>query len=655
MKNIGSLLLALLLAACATAPAGPGLSLQDAIEQSAEKIANELPADSRVAIVAFESASPGISDYIMEELTGALVDRGIEVADRRNLPYLLQEFNFQMSGMVSDETAVSIGKFIGANMVITGQLIDLNGAYRYRTSAIRVEQATRASVTRLNVRGSAETRRIIAALAQQQTVVIATKYGVSEDKTPQTAGRFLDRGVMFAMRGDYETAIMDFTDAIRLNPNMSAAYMLRGRALAASVSSIFAVGENFSSVRVGISGEQPSPEQIQVFEKAIADYTQAIRLDPNNAIAYMERGLTNLQKGDNEKAINDCNHSLRLDPNNNRTYLIIGFAYAGNFDLAIEDLSQLIKLNPNVARAYYFRGEKYRYKDNYDKAIEDYNQTIRLDPNYIWAYYDRSDAYRAKGDNEKAIADCIQFIRLDPNYMGAYYQLALIYNNDHDRAIEDFSQLIRLNPNIAHAYYYRGNAYFNKKDYDRAILDYTEAIRLNPNDADAYNDRGNAYFNKGDYTRAIADYTEAIRLNPDDGDAYLNRGYTYYNAYLNRGYTYYNKKDYDQAILDYTQVLRPNFWSWHSDAYLMRGNAYYDKEDYDRAILDYTQVLRLNYISHYSDAYLMRGNAYYMKGDYTLAIADYEALLRIDPESNSAKENLELARQLRRTVGLDGK
>ncbi|MDR1252400.1 MAG: hypothetical protein LBK62_09555, partial [Treponema sp.] len=69
---------AAIFASCATtggggAPVyeGDGVSLAEAIEQSAEKIAADLPEGSRVAIVAWESPGEGLSDYIIEELTGA--------------------------------------------------------------------------------------------------------------------------------------------------------------------------------------------------------------------------------------------------------------------------------------------------------------------------------------------------------------------------------------------------------------------------------------------------------------------------------------------------------------------------------------------------------------------------------------------------------
>jgi hypothetical protein len=97
----------------------------------------------------------------MEELTGAFVDRNMEVADRQNLEYVYKELNFQMSGEVSDESARSIGKFLGADLVITGQLMEIGGPYRYRANAVNVETATQDSVTRLNVRGAAALRRWI--------------------------------------------------------------------------------------------------------------------------------------------------------------------------------------------------------------------------------------------------------------------------------------------------------------------------------------------------------------------------------------------------------------------------------------------------------------------------------------------------------------
>ena len=59
---------------------GSAVSLMEAIEQSAEQIARSLPRGSRVAVVAFESESGNLSDFIMNEFTGAGVVRQAEAA-----------------------------------------------------------------------------------------------------------------------------------------------------------------------------------------------------------------------------------------------------------------------------------------------------------------------------------------------------------------------------------------------------------------------------------------------------------------------------------------------------------------------------------------------------------------------------------------------
>jgi len=371
--------LAILFTTCATTGSGNSLSLMDAIEQTGEKIAGELPKGSRVAIVAFESVNDNLSDYIMEELTGELFDRGIEVADRQNLEYVYKELNLQMSGDVSDESAKSIGKFLAADMVITGQLLDLDGMYRYRTSAINVETAVRASVTRLNVRSDNETRRMITALANQQTTVKVAKYGVSENSTPQTAGTFLDRGILFARRGDNEMAIADFDEAIRLNPNMVPAYLWRGCILAISASN--AVGVE-ASVRVAM------------LDRAIVDYYFAIVLDPSLESeaamrflivgAYVQRAEIYVNEGDYDRAIATFTNAISIDPNDAKPYFGRGVVYGqkGDRDRAIADFTSAIRLDPNNnAKTYFGRGMMYAQKGDLDRAIADWEAALRIDPN----------------------------------------------------------------------------------------------------------------------------------------------------------------------------------------------------------------------------------------------------------------------------------
>ena len=87
---------------------GQSLSLAAAIEQTAGKMATDLPRGTRVAVLGFESESDNLSYYIMEELTGALIGKGLEVADRSNLPYVLGMLQLKESALSDEKTAASV-------------------------------------------------------------------------------------------------------------------------------------------------------------------------------------------------------------------------------------------------------------------------------------------------------------------------------------------------------------------------------------------------------------------------------------------------------------------------------------------------------------------------------------------------------------------
>jgi tetratricopeptide (TPR) repeat protein len=233
------------------------------------------------------------------------------------------------------------------------------------------------------------------------------------------------------------------------------------------------------------------------YKNAIADYNQAIKLKPDYAEAYYNRGLT--------------------------------YNYQGNYTAAIADYNQAIKLKPDYAEAYNNRGLAYADQGNYTEAIADYNQAIKLKPDYAKVYNNRGLAYADQGNYTEAIADLTQAIKLKPDDAGAYSNRGNAYagQGNYTAAIADYNQAIKLKPDFAEAYYNRGLAYYYRSNYTAAIADYNQAIKLKPDFADTYNNRGIAYTRQGNYIVAIADYNQATKLKPDYADAYYNKACIY--------------------------------------------------------------------------------------------------------------------------------
>ena len=101
------------------------------------------------------------------------------------------------------------------------------------------------------------------------------------------------------------------------------------------------------------------------FEEAIAEYDEAIRLNPQNGQAYDNRGGSYFILGQHQRAIADYDEAIRLDPQNPNAYNNRGAVYfdLGQHQPAIQYYDEAIRLDPQLADAYYNRGLVYSVLD----------------------------------------------------------------------------------------------------------------------------------------------------------------------------------------------------------------------------------------------------------------------------------------------------
>jgi tetratricopeptide (TPR) repeat protein len=211
------------------------------------------------------------------------------------------------------------------------------------------------------------------------------------------------QGTTQYLKGDNSSAIKAFDEAIRREPTLAEAYIMRGSAYQAE-------------------GQ---------FSRALADFNEAIRLEPKSARAHCDRAILEYELSQPEKTLADYNQAISLAPDFQRAYFDRGayFRDRHSYERAIADFSRAIQLMPDNLNAYGQRAYAYAKQGDRARATADANMAIRLKPRdfYLWRATDlrlRAEAYRILGRTELALRDLREAVRIAPKSPGANDELA---------------------------------------------------------------------------------------------------------------------------------------------------------------------------------------------------------------------------------------
>jgi hypothetical protein len=113
--------------------------LETAIKKAISSIISEMPNNSKIAVVNISSSDTAASLLVINELEYYLVSaKSFTIVDRSTLDVIRKEQKFQMSGAISDKTVVAVGNLSGANVVITGSIIEFGESHRLSLKALDV-------------------------------------------------------------------------------------------------------------------------------------------------------------------------------------------------------------------------------------------------------------------------------------------------------------------------------------------------------------------------------------------------------------------------------------------------------------------------------------------------------------------------------------
>ncbi len=305
------------------------------------------------------------------------------------------------------------------------------------------------------------------------------------------AGDAFNRGTVNLLEENYEIAIEYYNEAISINPNFAKAYYKRGQARInfgqykkAVARKTYQWGQTLIENSEQKLGQQEQENAFNIYEqskeehkKAVTDFDMALKIAPNFAKAYLNRGIA--------------------------FYLLADYLEqeqkVESYQKATVDISKALQVNYNLAEAYFYQGNINFDLGNYPKAIKDYTQALQNKSKYALAYLKRGNAYSLLGKQEQAINDYKQALQVNlkialPNDAAAFYVRAEILQPTllwKDKRLNDYNYAIELNPNLAVAYLGRGflhawmgdAVFWNSEStekriyyYDMAEEDFSKAI-----------------------------------------------------------------------------------------------------------------------------------------------------------------------------------
>jgi tetratricopeptide (TPR) repeat protein len=224
-------------------------------------------------------------------------------------------------------------------------------------------------------------------------------------------------------------------------------------------------------------------EKKKQYDLALADLNQAIRLDPTLTAAFNNRGAMYDHKGQYDAAFADYDHAIQLDPTapealRNRASL---HRKKGEYDLSIADATEAIRLKPNYADVFYVRGDAYNDTEQYKLAIADYAEDIRLRPDHADGWNSRCWTRAIVGELVQALNDCNQSLILRPSDAESLDSRGFLYLKlgRLDLATIDYSAALALKPKQAESLFGRGLAE-RKSNPAKAKADIIAALTIKP-------------------------------------------------------------------------------------------------------------------------------------------------------------------------------
>ncbi len=301
---------------------------------------------------------------------------------------------------------------------------------------------------------------------------------------------YIKKGLDYANSNDYDKAVKEFENALKLFPRDEDALFNLGFIYADMQQ--FGPAYDIFKKLININ-----PHHIEAFNNlgllfarqgkygdAVFVYEKGVEHNPSAAVLFNNLGNIYYDTGKYEKALQMFKKSGELDPVFSERLYHLGIEAfikgSGGMDDAIAKLQDSVKQNVNKAKTVHDLGVAYMERHMEDKAIDSFIRALNIDPNYLSAYVNLGYIYQHKEDYEKSIQSFEKAVILNPKSAKLYNTIGLIYDkmDKPDIAVKMYKKAVLLDPTYANSHYMLGQLYQNRGNIDKAVAEFTKHIRI---------------------------------------------------------------------------------------------------------------------------------------------------------------------------------
>lgn len=449
---------------------------------------------------------------------------------------------------------------------------------------------------------------ISTATENQQQIDLAISHFITKlQHEPKSSDIRLKLGNLFAQKQKWKQAILCYQQAIKLEPNSAIAYIKLGK--------IYGIlGENIKGAKLVLQGYSLRPEAVSAEEHYKLGNYFIQHQEPQLGISCFRRAIE--LKPDFSAAHHklqnlmdvQTNKQRLIEPDSSHNSESILSLQPSKEQSAVTNKQTETNSTVDNAKLFFEMGIAAEQED-WNLAYEYYLKAIEQEPTNWLAYHQAGTVLKNQHQWSKATKYYLKAIKLNQQDFTLYHNLGETYLELfqwHD-AVDAFQQSISLNPNFSWSHYKLGLALIELKLWQEAADAINSSVKLNPNFDWAYHKLGDIYTHQKNWDKGVAAFQNALKLTPD-----LPK----------------TKEKLIEVLRQRSQADRQQVEAFYADAV----NIEPDKES------SYFKALEIK--PDCPKHYIQLAQIYEAKGQKNVAISFYRIALQINPHDSHVQAKL---------------